>query len=98
MTRSRRTTTKNDLARQIAPECGITIAQAEKVIDLIVAGICRAVTAGNRVEFRKFGVFQSRRRKERLCGPLNGNERLYQRATTGMVFKAARHMADLMGE
>lgn len=92
---SRRTTTKNDLARQVAAASGITMAQAEQAIDLVIEGIKRSVKAGNRVEFRRFGVFEQRRCKERIRGAhFKTGAQQIQPATTKLVFKTARHLIE----
>lgn len=100
--RARYTTTKNDLARQVASDCGMTIAQAEQMIDSVIKAVSRSVKAGNRVEFRKFGVFEQRRRKARMhrrvIGSVMDEAAVRVPAATRIVFTASRSARDFIGE
>jgi nucleoid DNA-binding protein len=52
------TTTKKDLALEVANETGCRKSLAFKVVDSIFAAMRRSLINGDRIEIRGFGVFQ----------------------------------------
>jgi nucleoid DNA-binding protein len=90
------TTTKRDLARQVAAKCGIDIEVAEKSIEATLESIRRAVGAGGRVELRKFGVFRPRYVRERISGinPHTGRP-VHIKACVRFSFKTACNLHSL---
>lgn len=54
---------KVDIVNQVTNQTGIATTKAEKAVEIVFDGIKQALTRGERVEFRGFGVFEVRRRK-----------------------------------
>lgn len=50
------TTTKKDLARQIADHTGCTYIQASEMLDAVFTGMRCQLSAGHRIEVRGFGT------------------------------------------
>ena len=59
------TTTKADIVNNISKTTGISKVETKAVVEGVIASLIEAVTAGNKVELRGFGVFYSKRRKPR---------------------------------
>ncbi len=61
-----RTITKRELVHRIAETVGVSKADARKVVQAFLDMIVDELGRGNRLEFRKFGVFEVRQRKPRV--------------------------------
>lgn len=48
---------KSHLIEKVAKEVGISKVAADKVIDTVIAGVCEALSKGERVTFVNFGSF-----------------------------------------
>ena len=66
---------KADLVEIIAREAGITKVSAEAAVDAIIDSLKRALTRGERIELRGFGVFEVKPRKRGIGrNPRTGEE------------------------
>ncbi len=66
---------KADLVEIIAREAGITKVSAEAAVDAIIGSLKRALTRGERIELRGFGVFEVKARKRGIGrNPRTGEE------------------------
>jgi nucleoid DNA-binding protein len=54
---------KCDIVQKIVGQTGIETTDVSLVVDAFISQIKKEVGAGNRVDFRGFGVFQPRKRK-----------------------------------
>ena len=54
------------IARLLTHNTGLNSNQAEKTIEIVLQEIVNALSTGNRVELRGFGVFSLRERKARI--------------------------------
>lgn len=59
------TVTKKELVNRIAETTGVTKVVAKEVIQSFLNAIIDELALGNRLEFREFGVFESRERAAR---------------------------------
>lgn len=59
------TVTKKELVNRIADKTGVTKVVAKEIIQSFLDAIIDELAAGNRLEFREFGVFESRERAAR---------------------------------
>lgn len=67
--------TKIDLIREIANSLSIPKSDAEVAVNVVFDAISEALKKGEKVELRGFGVFKTRRRKERIArNPRTGEE------------------------
>ena len=62
-----KTVTKKELVHRIAEQTGTTKVIAKDVIQSFLNAIIDELAEGNRLEFREFGVFESRERAARLA-------------------------------
>ena len=60
-----RTVTKKELVNRIADATGVTKVVAKEIIQSFLNAIIEELAEGNRLEFREFGVFESRERAAR---------------------------------
>ncbi|MBT3340571.1 MAG: integration host factor subunit beta [Planctomycetes bacterium] len=61
------TVTKRELVQRIADQTGQTKVLVRDVIQLFLDEVANELIAGNRLEFRKFGVFEVRNRPGRVA-------------------------------
>ena len=67
------TMTKSELASRLADRAHLTGRQSEAIVDIVLACITEALTAGDKVELRGFGSFRTRSRDARKgCNPRTG--------------------------
>ena len=57
---------KKDLVVQIASKIGERQVVVKRVVDEVLEGISSALETGDRVELRRFGIFNLRSRRERI--------------------------------
>ena len=58
--------TKREIVMKISSETGLTQVEVKRVVQRTFDLIIEALTSGDKVELRIFGVFQVKRRKKRL--------------------------------
>ena len=58
--------TKREIVMKISSETGLTQVEVKRVVQRTFDLIVDALTSGDKVELRNFGVFQVKRRKKRL--------------------------------
>ena len=54
---------KQDIVQQVIKRTGLPRTKAEAAVDTVFEGLKQALTAGERIELRGFGVFSVRARK-----------------------------------
>jgi nucleoid DNA-binding protein len=54
---------KQDIVHQVIERTGLPRTKAEAAVDTVFEGLKKALTAGDRIELRGFGVFNVRPRK-----------------------------------
>jgi len=59
------TTTKREIAERVAQQTGLAQVAVKQVIQLVFDEVINELAAGNRLEFRDFGVFEVVTRKPR---------------------------------
>src|SRR3954453_11299729 len=90
------TMTKKDIAKQIALDTGLTQLQVLAVVQRTFDEIIRTLVAEGRIELRKFGVFEVKRRAARPArNPLTG-EKLITPAKTVVTFRPGKEMEQLV--
>lgn len=81
------TTTKKELAQRIADETGLPLADVTKAMQAFMDQIIEDLASGKRIEFREFGVFETRRRKARLARNPKTGEKVSIGARQIVAFK-----------
>ena len=87
-----KTVTKKELVHRIAEKTGVTKVVAKEVIQSFLNSIIDELAEGNRLEFREFGVFESRERAARLAQNPRTLEKVPVPAKRIVKFKVGRLM------
>jgi integration host factor subunit beta len=87
-----KTITKKELVHRIAERTGVTKVIAKDVIQSFLNAIIDELADGNRLEFREFGVFESRERAARLAQNPRTLEKVPVPAKRIVKFKVGRLM------
>jgi integration host factor subunit beta len=87
-----KTVTKKELVHRIADKTGVTKVVAKEVIQSFLNAIIDELADGNRLEFREFGVFESRERAARLAQNPRTLEKVPVPAKRIVKFKVGRLM------
>lgn len=87
-----KTVTKKELVHRIAERTGVTKVVAKEVIQSFLNSIIEELAEGNRLEFREFGVFESRERAARLAQNPRTLEKVPVPAKRIVKFKVGRLM------
>jgi integration host factor subunit beta len=91
------TITKKELVHRIADETRQTKVVVKDVIQRFLDEIVNELVAGNRLEFREFGVFEIRQRASRLAQNPRTLEKVEVPAKRVVKFKAGRLMRQKIG-
>lgn len=86
------TITKKELVNQIAERTGVTKVVAKDVIQTFLDAIIEELAAGNRLEFREFGVFETKERAARRAQNPRTLEKVDVPAKRIVKFKVGRLM------
>ncbi len=87
-----RTITKKELVNRIAEETGVTKVVAKDIIQAFLDSIISELAAGNRLEFREFGVFETKERAARRAQNPRTLEKVSVPAKRIVKFKVGRLM------
>ncbi len=94
-----RTVTKKELVNRIAEKSGVTKVVAKDVIQTFLEAIITELSEGNRLEFREFGVFETRERAPRRAQNPRTLQKVDVPAKRIVKFKVGRMMrARVSGE
>lgn len=91
-TRAARTVTKKDLIDRIAENSGLRRVDVKSVVQSFLDEVTSEVGAGNRLEFRDFGVFEVKERAARTAQNPKTLQRVEVPAKRTVKFKAGRLM------
>jgi len=86
------TITKKELIDRIAEETGEKRVVVKRIVQGFLNEIIEELAKGNRLEFRDFGVFESRLRAERVAQNPKTLERVHVPAKRTVKFKVGRLM------
>jgi len=87
-----KTVTKKELVNRIADKTGVTKVVAKEIIQSFLDAIIDELAEGNRLEFREFGVFESRDRAARRAHNPRTLEKVDVPAKRIVKFKVGRMM------
>ena len=87
-----RTITKKELVNRIAEKTTVTKVVAKDIIQSFLNSIIEELAAGNRLEFREFGVFETKERAARLAQNPRTLEKVKVTAKRIVKFKVGRMM------
>ncbi len=87
-----RTVTKKELVNRIAEKTGVTKVVCKDIIQSFLDSIIEELAEGNRLEFREFGVFESKERAARRAQNPRTLEKVDVPAKRIVKFKVGRLM------
>ena len=87
-----RTITKKELVNRIADNTGVTKVVAKEIVQSFLDAIIDELAAGNRLEFREFGVFETKERAARRAQNPRTLEKVSVPAKRIVKFKVGRLM------
>jgi nucleoid DNA-binding protein len=90
--------TKKDMAKAIADEMGLPQGQVGEVVQHVLDGITETLLNSRRIELRKFGVFEVRKRKPRRARNPRTGEEVNVPAKLVVTFKPGRVMEERVGQ
>ncbi len=93
-----RTITKRELVHRIAEEVQVSKADARKVVQTFLDLITEELGRGNRIEFRKFGVFEVRKRKPRVGQNPKTLEKVQVPGRRVVKFKEGRDLKERLAQ
>jgi len=88
---------KEDIVRDIASETGLSMVETKAVVNAFMSKIIEGIRTGKRIEFRGFGVFTSRMRKERVARNPKTGKKLNVPACMVPVFKPSKTLRKTVG-
>jgi nucleoid DNA-binding protein len=84
--------TKKELIDRIAQIHQVPTKTAKKIVQAFLGEIVNELASGNRLEFRDFGVFETKTRAARIAQNPKTLERVHVPAKRGVKFKMGRMM------
>jgi integration host factor subunit beta len=90
--------TKNDMAKAIAEQMGVTQDQAREIIQRVFDSITETLTNEGRIELRSFGIFEVKKRKPRTARNPRTGEKVLVPAKLVVTFKPGREMEERVGQ
>ncbi|MCD6416465.1 MAG: HU family DNA-binding protein [Planctomycetes bacterium] len=90
-----RTITKRQLCERIAKKTGYTQVVTKEIIQLFLDEIIEELGRGHRMEFRDFGVFDTRLQMPRKARNPRTDEEVHVSAKVAVRFKVGKKMGDL---
>jgi integration host factor subunit beta len=91
-----KTITKKDLIDHICTQTGMKRSAVKKAVQCFLDTVIQELSAGNRLEFRDFGVFEIRHRAPRIAQNPKTLERVPVPARKTVKFKVGRLMKDAL--
>ena len=88
------TASKKEIVLSVANKTGRPSAEVSAVCQSYLDQIVDELAKGNRLEFREFGVFELKRRKERTARNPKTGEAVHVPARTVVAFKPGRIMKE----
>lgn len=82
--------TKKDLVRTIADRAGISQAQVRSIVQITFDALIDTLISERRIELRRFGVFEIRRRAARVGRNPRTGKRVPVRARCAVTFKPGK--------
>ena len=92
------TITKKELIEHIANDNNLKVIHVKNVVQSFLDEIVNEIGKGNRLEFRNFGVFETRRREARIAQNPKTLERVSVPAKRSVRFKMGLHMDQKLNE
>jgi integration host factor subunit beta len=92
------TTTKRDLVERIASQLAVSRTDVRDVVHKVFELMAEDLAAGNRIEFRSFGVFEVRERRGRTAKNPRTNVRVEVPARLTVRFKPGQELKAKVNE
>ena len=87
---------KSELVIRLAQKTNLSKADAKKAVDTVFEEIINALSEGNRVELRNFGIFSMRTRKSRMGRNPKTGEQVFVSEKKIPYFKAGKAVVNAL--
>lgn len=88
------TVTKRELCERVAEKAGCTQVLAKEVVQTFLDEIVQEISKGNRMEFRNFGVFETRVQAPRKARNPRTDEEVHVPEKAVVSFKVGKEMGE----
>ncbi|MFO0937282.1 MAG: HU family DNA-binding protein [Gemmataceae bacterium] len=86
--------TKKEIVKQISDETGLTQLEVKNVVQMTFDSIIETLATNGRIELRKFGVFEVKRRKARRARNPRTNQPVDVEAKNVVTFQPGKDMEE----
>ena len=86
--------TKKEIVKQISDETGLTQLEVKRVVQMTFDSIIETLSSDGRIELRKFGVFEVKRRKARRARNPRTNQPVDVEAKNVVTFQPGKDMEE----
>lgn len=86
---------RSDIVKKVAKETGLTVKDAEKIVDIILESVVDYVEKGSKLELRGFGTFLVKQRAGRIARNLKTNEDLPLPSRRVIYFKSGKELKQI---
>jgi len=86
---------RSDIVKKVAKETGLTVKDAEKIVDIILESIVDYVEKGSKLELRGFGTFLVKQRAGRIARNLKTNQNLPLPSRRVIYFKSGKELKSI---
>ena len=86
---------KLDIINHVVNQTGLAKTKAERAVETVFEAIKEALTRGERIEFRGFGIFEVRPRKAGIARNPRGNIEVPIRPGKSIRFRPGKGLRDL---
>jgi len=86
---------RSDIVKKVAKETGLTVKDAEKIVDIILESLIEYVEKGSKLELRGFGTFLVKQRAGRIARNLKTNEDFPLPSRKVIHFKSGKELKQL---
>jgi integration host factor subunit beta len=86
--------TKKEIVKQISDETGLTQLEVKRVVQMTFDSIIETLSTDGRIELRKFGVFEVKRRKARRARNPRTNQPVDVEAKNVVTFQPGKDMEE----
>ena len=90
--------TRTELIKEVAQTLEIPLVESDTIVEAIFAALVRAIQAGDRIEIRGFGSFDTRQRKARIGRNPKTGASVSVQPKRVPFFKASKDLKELVNQ
>ena len=89
---------KINIINDLAKEKNLTLNDAEKIVSIIIEEITKSLIIGGRAEFRGFGIFSTKNKKQRIARNPKTGELINIKSKRSPQFRIAKFFFEKLNE